>query len=160
MRNSTTTIEGNDLVITRHIAAPAEAIWSALTDADKLKQWFVPKPWRITEAVIEPRPGGRFITVMVGPNGESEDCPGGSEGCVLEAEPNRKIVWTDALSGGYRPNEAPFMTAIITLEPDGNGTIYTARALHRNEADRVRHEEMGFAEGWGTTIEQLAEMVE
>lgn len=156
---STTRIEGNDLVITRRIAAAPEAIWSALTEAEKLKQWFVPKPWRITEAVIEPRPGGRFLTVMQGPNGETEDC-GETEGCVLAVEANRRIVWTDALGGGYRPNETPFMTAIITLEPDGAGTVYTARVLHRTEADRTRHEAMGFAEGWGTTIEQLAEMVE
>lgn len=124
---STTTVEGNDLVITRHIAAPPERIWQALTDAEQLKQWFVPRPWRIIRAIVEPRPGGRFLTQMVGPNGEGEDCGDGSEGCVLEADAPRRIVWTDALSGGYRPNETPFMTAIITLEPEASGTRYTAR---------------------------------
>lgn len=156
---SMTRVEGNDLIISRHIAAPAEAIWSALTDAEKLKQWFAPKPWRITDAVIEPRPGGRFRAIMVGPGGQAEDC-GESEGCVLEAVPNRRIVWTDALSGGYRPNAKPFMTAIITLEPQARGTLYTARVLHASEAERRQHEETGFAEGWGTTIEQLAELLE
>ncbi|AXC49646.1 polyketide cyclase [Paracoccus suum] len=156
---STTTVDGNDLIITRHIAASPERIWRALTDADELKEWFVPKPWRITKAVIEARPGGRFVTAMVGPNGENEEC-GASEGCVLVAEPNRRIAWTDAMSGGYRPNEKPFMTAIITLEPSGGGTTYTARALHKDAADRDRHSEMGFAEGWGTCLEQLAERVE
>ena len=156
---STTTIDGNDLVITRHIAAPPEAIWDALTDAEKLKQWFVPRPWKITEAVVEAHPGGRFLTVMVGPNGENEDC-GPSEGCVLEAQEPNRLVWTDAMAGGYRPNETPFMTAIMTMEAKDGGTLYTARALHRNEDDRKRHEEMGFADGWGTVIEQLAEMIE
>ncbi len=156
---STTTIDGNDLIITRHIAAPPDAIWTALTDAEKLKRWFVPKPWRIVEAVVEPYPGGRFVTVMAGPNGETEDC-GASEGCVLEAQAPHRLVWTDAMAGGYRPNEKPFMTAIMTLEPKEGGTQYTARVLHRNEQDRQRHEEMGFAEGWGTVIEQLAEMLE
>ncbi|MCQ0970051.1 SRPBCC family protein [Paracoccus sp. TK19116] len=154
-----TKVDGNDLILIRHIAASPEAIWDALTDAEKLKQWFVPKPWTITEAVIEPRPGGRFLTKMVGPNGENEDC-GPSEGCVLEADAPSRIVWTDALSGGYRPNETPFMTAIMTMEADGNGTLYTARALHRTPEDRQKHEEMGFAEGWGTVAEQLAAMVE
>lgn len=157
---STTTVDGNDLIITRHIAAPAERIWTALTDGEQLKQWFVPRPWVMTEAVVEARPGGRFMTNMHGPDGEGKDCASSSEGCVLEVEPNRRIVWTDALSGGYRPNEAPFMTAIITLEPAEGGTTYTARALHRDETTRRQHEDMGFAEGWGTCIEQLAEMVE
>lgn len=156
---STTTVDGNDLVTTRHIAASPERIWRALTDAAELKEWFVPKPWRITEAVVEAYPGGRFLTAMVGPNGENEDC-GASEGCVLAVEPNRMITWTDALAGGYRPNDKPFMTAIITLEPTDSGTRYTARVLHKDAADRDRHSEMGFAEGWGTCLEQLAERVE
>lgn len=156
---STTRVEGNDLIITRRIVAAPELIWSALTDAEKLKQWFVPRPWTITRAVIEPHPGGRFIAVMQGPEGQAEDC-GESEGCVLEAEAPRRLVWTDAMAGGYRPNPKPFMTAIITLEPGAEGTLYTARVLHASEEDRVRHEEMGFAEGWGTVIEQLAELVE
>lgn len=159
---STTTVEGNDLIITRQIAASPEAIWDALTEADKLKQWFVPKPWRITRAAVEPWPGGRFITDMQGPDGEAEECVGDSSagGCVLEADAPRRFAWTDALSGGYRPNAQPFMTAIITLEPLDGGTVYTARVLHRTPEDRARHEEMGFAEGWGTIIEQLAELVE
>lgn len=156
---STTTVDGNDLIISRQIAAAPETIWDALTDAEKLKQWFVPRPWKITEAVIEPYPGGRFLTAMVGPNGENKAC-GAAEGCVLEADAPRRIVWTDAMSGGWRPNQTPFMTAIITLEPKDGGTFYSARALHRTPEDRRRHEDMGFAEGWGTCIEQLAEMVE
>ena len=156
---SQTKVEGTDLILTRQIAASPEAIWDALTDAEKLKQWFVPKPWTITEAVVEPHPGGRFITRMVGPNGENEDC-GRSEGCILEAEAPHRLTWTDAMAGGYRPNEAPFMTAILTLEPRDGGTLYNARVLHRTEADRQKHEEMGFADGWGTVVEQLAEMLE
>ncbi|TRW97632.1 polyketide cyclase [Paracoccus sp. M683] len=156
---SKTTIDGNDLIITRHIAASPEAIWDAVTNAEKLKQWFAPRPWQITDAVVEPRPGGRFMIVMVGPDGENEDC-GPSEGCVIEAEAPRRLVWTDAMAGGYRPNQTPFMTAILTLEVSDGGTQYTARVLHRTEEDRIKHEEMGFAEGWGTVIEQLAEMLE
>lgn len=151
--------EGNDLIITRQIAASPEAVWSALTDAEKLKQWFVPRPWTITKAVIEPHPGGRFLTVMAGPEGVTEDC-GPSEGCILLAEPPHKLVWTDALSGGWRPNAAPFMTAIVILDPQEGGTLYSARVLHRSAEERQRHEEMGFAEGWGKVLEQLAELVE
>ena len=52
------------------------------------------------------------------------------------------------------------MTAIILMEADGEGTRYSARVLHKDEADRKRHEEMGFAEGWGQCLDQLAELVE
>ena len=122
--NGTTRIEGSDLVISRRIAAAPEAIWTALTEAGTLRQWFAPRPWQVTRCLIEPRPGGRFELEMQGPDGQPEDCVAEGEAdpgaCVLEAEAPRRLVWTDAMSGGYRPNEKPFMTAVITLEPDGD----------------------------------------
>lgn len=69
--------------------------------------------------------------------------------------PNERLIWTDTLLPGYRPSENPFFTAILTLEPQGSGTRYTAIALHRDEAGRKKHEEMGFEEGWGTVADQM-----
>jgi uncharacterized protein YndB with AHSA1/START domain len=76
-------------------------------------------------------------------------------GCDLEVVPNKRLVWTDALLPGYRPAEHAFFTAIIALEPEGKGTRYTATAIHRDEAGRKRHEEMGLHQGWGTAPDQL-----
>jgi uncharacterized protein YndB with AHSA1/START domain len=39
---------------------------------------------------------------------------------------------------------------------EGAGTRYTARVLHKNEADSKKHEELGFFDGWGTVIDQLS----
>jgi Activator of Hsp90 ATPase homolog 1-like protein len=65
-------------------------------------------------------------------------------GCYLEVVPNERLVWTDALLPGYRPSEKPFMTAMIALEKQGKGTRYTATAIHRDEAGKKQHENMGF----------------
>jgi hypothetical protein len=46
------------------------------------------------------------------------------------------------------PVRKPFLTAIITLEPLGKSTPYTAVAMHRDETQRKRHEEMRFLDGW------------
>ena len=51
------------------------------------------------------------------------------------------------------------MTAIITLKDRDGGTEYTALVRHKDEADRVKHEEMGFHQGWGTCVDQLAALV-
>jgi uncharacterized protein YndB with AHSA1/START domain len=32
--------------------------------------------------------------------------------------------------------------------------------MHKNDADRAMHEKMGFADGWGTVMEQLANLAE
>jgi uncharacterized protein YndB with AHSA1/START domain len=69
--------------------------------------------------------------------------------------PKSRLVWTDALLPGYRPSPEPFFTAVLTFEPEGNGTRYRAVAIHRDLEGRQRHEEMGFQEGWGTVLTQL-----
>ena len=48
---------------------------------------------------------------------------------------------------------------VLTLEPRGSGTLYTAIAMHRDEAGRKKHEEMGFHEGWGQVLDQLVAYV-
>jgi uncharacterized protein YndB with AHSA1/START domain len=73
--------------------------------------------------------------------------------------PNERLIWTDTLLPGYRPAEKPFFTAILTLEPQGSGTRYTAIALHRDAETRKKHEEMGFQEGWGTVVNQMVEYI-
>ncbi len=116
-------------------------------------QWFTPRPWKTTECDIDLRPGGVFRTVMQSPDGEEFENPG----CYLAVEPGRRIVFTDALGPGYRPQPEPFMTAEILIEPEGNGTKYRAIARHADPEARAKHEEMGFAEGWGTALDQLVE---
>jgi len=44
------------------------------------------------------------------------------------------------------------------LADEGAGTRYTARCLHKDDADRIKHEKMGFFDGWGTVIQQMEEV--
>ena len=143
-----------DLLLERRIAASPDKVWRCWTEPELLTRFFAPRPWTTPEAVIEPRPGGRFFTRMAGPDGEGF----AGEGCVLVAETGRAFGWTDALRGGYRPNPEPFMAAFLTFEPDGDGTLYRAHVLHNDEAARKRHEDMGFHGGWGTVADQLGEV--
>jgi uncharacterized protein YndB with AHSA1/START domain len=79
-------------------------------------------------------------------------------GCVLEVVENRRLVWTAALGPGYRPVATDFpFTAVITMEPSGAGTKYTALAIHGTPELKTQHEEMGFHEGWGAALDQLVE---
>ena len=80
-------------------------------------------------------------------------------GCFLEIAPSRKLVWTIALQAGYRPSDpsfdVPTFTAIISMEPHGKGTKYSALAMHKDGESRDKHERMGFREGWGRALDQL-----
>ncbi len=140
-----------DLVLERVVDVPRELVWAAWTKPEHLRKWFTPAPWTVADCEIDLRPGGIFRTVMRSPEGK--EFP--NIGCYLEVVPNERLVWTDALLPGYRPAENPFMTAIITLESQGKGTRYTAVAIHRDDAGRKKHEDMGFYQGWGKALDQL-----
>lgn len=152
-----------DLVLQRVIDVPPDLVWTAWTQPEHLKKWFTPAPWTTVECEIDLRPGGAFRTVMRSPEGQ--DYP--SVGCYLEIVPNRRLVWTSALEPGYRPAKRVeskghecdelLFTAILVLEPQGEGTRYTATALHMSDEDRTRHADMGFHDGWGKALDQLVE---
>jgi uncharacterized protein YndB with AHSA1/START domain len=146
-----------DLEITRTIKAPRSAVWQAWTDPTQFAQWWIPAPALCRVQRMEVRPGGALLTEM------SED--GKSFGphmdaCYLEVEEGRKLVLTNALSGGWRPADSPFMTAVITLDDHDEGTAYRALVMHKDPETRAWHEEMGFFDGWGTVAAQLAALVE
>jgi len=140
-----------DLVLERVVDVPVNLVWEAWTKAEHLPHWFVPAPWTLAECEIDVRPGGMLRFVMRSPEGK--EFP--HVGCYLEVVPNQRLVWTDALLPGYRPSSQPFFTAIITMKPEGTGTRYKAVALHKDEPDRARHEQMGFADGWSKCLDQL-----
>ena len=147
-----------DLVLERVVDVPPALVWAAWTTPEHLKQWFTPAPWQTVDCELDLRPGGIFRTVMRSPEGE--EFP--NTGCVLEVVEHEKFAWTGALGPGYRPRgrdeaaEAPFLfSAVITLEPHGAGTKYTALVIHADPADSATHAGMGFHQGWGAALDQL-----
>jgi uncharacterized protein YndB with AHSA1/START domain len=146
-----------DLEISRVIQAPPRLVWSAWTDPSSFAQWWVPAPAVCRVAEMDLRPGGALVTLISEDGGEFKPH---LSGCFLDVAEQRRIVFTNALVGGWRPAEHPFMTAVITLEDHPEGTAYAAHVMHRNAADRNLHEEMGFQDGWGTVMEQLAALAE
>ncbi len=145
-----------DLVLERVVDLPPQVLWRMWTDPKILVQGFCPKPWQTTHCEIDPRPGGKFNTTMRSPEGQ--EFP--NQGCYLEVVEHRRIVFTDALTEGFRPAAKSFMTALITFEPQGTGhTKYTAVAIHNNAEDRKKHEEMGFVQGWSIVLDQFIEIL-
>ncbi len=141
-----------DLVVSRVIHAPRASVWRAWAEPEHLAKWWAPAPIVTVVHQHELRAGGAFHTTMRMEDGTEF----GAAGCFLEVVARERIVFTDALREGWRPNKEPFFTAIVTLEEHPQGTRYTATALHHSAAERQKHAEMGFETGWGTCIDQLA----
>jgi uncharacterized protein YndB with AHSA1/START domain len=143
-----------DIVLERFIDAPRHLVWEALTKPEHLKEWYMPKAWgRVSRAEMDVRPGGIFrIDIAVA---DGRDVP--NLGCVVEAIPMERLVWTSMLFPGFRPavfDDIP-ITAILTMESVGTGTRYVFTALHRNEADLESDKASGWLEGTEIALDQL-----
>lgn len=147
----------HDLTLNRRLNASPANVWRCWTEPELLKQWFAPKPVETIVAEIDPVPGGRFNTVMRVP--DHGDMAG--QGCILVADPARRLAWTNCLTEGFRPAargtgefDFPFSVEIV-FTPDGDGCRYDVTVRHLTEADRDTHDRMGFADGWGAATTQL-----
>ncbi len=114
----------------------------------------MPGEWgRVARCEMDRRPGGAFsIDIAVGDGPEIPNL-----GCVLEAIPMERLVWTSMLFPGYRPavfDDVP-ITAIMTLESVGTGTRYVLTALHRDEADPEKNKSSGWQQGTEIALDQF-----
>ena len=143
-----------DIGFERFIDAPARLVWEALTKPEHIREWYMPREWgRVSHTELDARPGGIFrIDIAVGDGREVPNL-----GCVLEAVPMERLVWTSMLFPGYRPavfDDIP-ITAIMTLKAEGGGTRYVFTALHRDEADLEKNRESGWQQGTEIALDQL-----
>jgi uncharacterized protein YndB with AHSA1/START domain len=147
-----------DFAIERFIDAPVRLVWEALTKPEHLKEWYMPRTWgRVARAEMELRPGGAFRIDITLPDGK--EVP--NLGCILEATPMKRLIWTSMLFPDYRPavfDDIP-ITAIMTMEAQGTGTRYVFTALHRDAGDMEKNKASGFYQGTLIAIDQLEEHV-
>lgn len=148
-----------DLLLERVVPTPRRLVWKAWTEPERLMKWFCPRPWATVRCEIDLRPGGGFATVMRSPEGTEV----AGAGCYLLVEPDSRLVWTTALTAGFRPHAQPtsdtdfVFTAVLTFTEEAGGTRYRAHGMHATAKARQRHEDMGFHDGWSTALDQLVE---
>ena len=139
------------LTLERTLDAPIAKLWRCWTDPALMTEWFCPKPWRVSKAEVDLRPGGVFNTVMNGPDGEVID----NKGQLLVVEREKRLVFTDAFVGDWAPSGKAFFVGEVAFAERGGRTHYIARARHWSKADTDAHAAMGFEQGWGAAADQL-----
>jgi uncharacterized protein YndB with AHSA1/START domain len=128
----------NGLTVDRHLAAPPERVWRAVTDPAELATWFWPPRFE-TVAELEAREGGALRIV-------SEQIGMGVTGSVTAVEPGRVLVTT------WRWDGEDLVTHVtIALTPDGDGTRITVR--HDGFADGEAAAE--HVRGWNDCLDRL-----
>ena len=106
MTKSKTTGNDRELFLELTLDASQDKVWRCWTEADLLKMWFAPKPWTVSFAELDARPGGQNRITLRSPDGEDML----NAGVYLEVIPNEKLVVTDAFTEAWVPSAKPFMT--------------------------------------------------
>jgi len=149
-----------DLELRVEVPITPAQLFAGWTDPVLLPQWFCPRPRRVTACEIEPVAGGIFSTVMTSPEGEAMP---ESPGCFLHVEAPSRIVWTNMLSRGFRPNPPAnlgfgFVCELRFTPSAQGGAHFHAVVRHTDAQGREQHAQMGFDQGWRIALSQLVEL--
>lgn len=120
MATSQVTPDSDAVVAEIQIAAPPERVFQALVDPQQvLKWWGQQGVYRSTEFQCDLRPGGKWRTVGVGPDGSSFQ----ASGEYIEIDRPRLLVysWVASWTGDAKT------TVRWELHPSGKGTLVKLR---------------------------------
>jgi len=141
--------DGRTFTFDRELAAEPGVVWQHWVDADLLAAWWAPPSMTVTEAVLEPRPGGRAVLEYRDADGRYR-----SEGTVSQAEaPQRLVFALSVLDGGG----AVLFTAAydVRLAPSAAGTrLRVGLTVTATTVDAVPYI-AGIETGWGQVLDNL-----
>ena len=139
------------LTIEKVFNAPIQLVWDAWTQTEHILKWWAPNGMDIKAITHEFKVGGQWKYAMPMPDGNEFI----SEGTYKEIIALKKIV----TSADFKP-----MTEGVELqayfEADGNKTKFTFSVIHATAEYCKQQEEMGFYNGWGSTLERLEKTLE
>ncbi len=150
------------LTIKRILDAPREQVWKALTDPERMKLWWAPKPFTAPVIQIDLRVGGKFLGAMRSPDGKDI----WSTGVYREIKPLERLVVTDGFSdekGNPVPGTVYGMSADFPLE-----LLVTETFEDKNGKTQLTLKHSGFPnvevmeqtrEGWMSGLDKLAEIL-
>ena len=133
------------LTLKRRLKAPAEKVFSAWTDPEKIVHWFGPAETASdsVRADMDVRVGGRYRMRFKTEDGESHEVGGEYKEVIA----NERLVFSWAWHS--TPERESLVT--ITLKADGDGTLLTLH--HERFFDQKARD--GHNRGWTGTLEKL-----
>ena len=133
------------LTLKRRLKAPAETVFSAWTDPEKIVRWFGPAETASdsVRADMDVRVGGRYRMRFKTVDGENHEVGGEYKEVIA----NERLVFSWAWHS--TPERESLVTVI--LKADGNGTLLTLH--HERFFDQKARD--GHNRGWTGTLEKL-----
>lgn len=140
------------IVVTRHFAAPPEAVYRAHTDPKLIQKWLLgPDGWTMPVCINEAKPGGKIRYEWAHPK------KGGFyvTGEFVELVPYSKLVHIERM---HLPDPTPNNHVETRFEPDGRGTLMTMRMTLPDEKTRAAMLATGMERGMEASYARLETM--
>ncbi|HKW17913.1 MAG TPA: SRPBCC domain-containing protein [Terriglobales bacterium] len=142
------------VIVTRHFAAPPEAVYRAHTDCKLLQKWLLgPEGWTMPVCVSEARPGGKIRYEWSNPT------KGGGfylTGEYLELKPYSRIVHVERM---HLPDPTPDNHVETRFDADGSGTLMTIRMTLPDTQTRAAMLATGMERGMEASYVRLEGMI-
>ena len=144
-------VVAREVTITRVFDAPRALVFSMWTDAKHLAAWWGPHGFDNPVCEVDPRPGGKILIHMRGPDGGVH--PMG--GTFHEVAPHERIVFTSFvdLPDGTRVVESH---NTVRFEEQGRRTRVILHANAGGFTEFAKNMLAGMEAGWATSLDKLA----
>jgi uncharacterized protein YndB with AHSA1/START domain len=154
MTKMTLKAEGDaHIVVTRHFAAPPEAVYRAHTDPKLIQKWLLgPEGWTMPVCINDARTGGKFRYEWFHPKKGSFHVSGE----ILELEAPRRIVHIERM---HLPDPTPDNHVETTFVADDNGTLMTIRMTLPDAQTRAAMLATGMERGMEASYARLETML-
>ena len=153
-----------EFVLTRTFDAPRELVYRALTEAERLAQWWGPKNFKMESRRLDLRPGGHYHYCMRAADGGEMF----GKFTYVEIDPPTRLVFTNAFADAegntVRPpfeDDWPLeILHTLTLTEQGGKTTVTLRGVPHNATPAQRatflagHKSMDG--GYSSSFDELA----
>ncbi|MHB1348054.1 MAG: SRPBCC family protein [Candidatus Humimicrobiaceae bacterium] len=162
----------SEIIIKRTFNVPREQLWKAWTKPEIVKKWWGPEGFYAPSIKIDLKVGGKNIFGMHGPKGSEFDKDMYSAGVYNEIVPMEKIAISDYFSDENGNKINPSIAGMDSNFPDELNMVIRFEDLEKDKTELIityprpdeaqfeAIEKSGMVEGWNSSLDKLAKVLE
>jgi uncharacterized protein YndB with AHSA1/START domain len=139
------------LRISRTFHAPRTAVFGAWSSADRVKRWFSPETYTVSDATVDMRSGGAFDVCMRAPDGEEH----WMRGTFAEVTPLTRLVIDSQVTDTAGAPLFSVRTEVDFTDAPGGTQVDIVQTYTFIDPSIAAPMVGGASEGWRTTLDKL-----
>lgn len=137
--------------ISRTFLAPRSAVFAAWSSADRIKRWFGPATYTVSDATVDMRAGGAFDVCMRAPDGQENWL----RGKFVEVTPPSRLVFESTVSDFAGDPVFSARTEVDFSDVAGGTQMDIVQTYRFIDPSNATHMVRGAHEGWRTTLDKF-----